>query len=370
MPAAPRSDVASETVAADRQWPGVSVVMPVLNEERHLAEAVRQVLAQADPAQVGADHAYPGPIELVVGLGPSTDRTDEIAAELCAADPRVRTVPNPSGRTPSALNAAISASRHEIVVRVDGHGILTPGYIRRAVELLDTTSADNIGGLMWASGTTPFECAVARAMTSKLGVGNARFHTGGGAGPADTVYLGVFRRATLEKHNGYDERFIRAQDWELNHRIRAGGGLVWFTPELSVTYRPRPTVRTLARQYLHYGRWRRVVMRTHGGTASARYLAPPLAVLAVVLGTVLGLVGLGTSPWLELGWILPGGYLLGVIGGALAIGRSLAGASLARLPLVLATMHMCWGYGFLTSRPASLVADRTSDQTARGGLTR
>jgi glycosyltransferase involved in cell wall biosynthesis len=344
--------------------------MPVLNEERHLAEAVGQVLAQADPEQVGAEHAYPGPIELVIGLGPSTDRTDDIAAELRAADPRVRTVPNPSGRTPSALNAAISATRYEIIVRVDGHGILTPGYIKRAVELLDATGADNIGGLMWASGTTPFERAVACAMTSKLGVGNARFHTGGDAGPADTVYLGVFRRATLEKHNGYDERFIRAQDWELNHRIRAGGGLVWFTPELSVTYRPRPNVRALGRQYLHYGRWRRVVMRTHEGTASIRYLAPPAAVLAVTLGTLLGLAGIGTNPWLELGWLLPGGYLLGVLGGALAIGRSLGASALARLPAVLATMHMCWGYGFLTSRPRSLVVDRDADPGARGGLKR
>src|SRR5262249_50891022 len=107
-------------------WPTVSVIMPVLNEERHLADAVRHILAQD----------YPGEIELVIALGPSRDNTDAIAAELSAADPRVHTVPNPTGKTPAALNAAISATRHEIVVRVDGHGLLAPGYIRTAVRLL------------------------------------------------------------------------------------------------------------------------------------------------------------------------------------------------------------------------------------------
>jgi glycosyltransferase involved in cell wall biosynthesis len=324
-------------------WPTVSVIMPVLNEERHLADAVRHILAQD----------YPGEIELVIALGPSRDRTDVIAAELCAADPRVRTVPNPSGKTPAALNAAIAASRHEIVVRVDGHGLLAPGYIAAAVRLLRETGAANVGGVMHAEGVTVFERAVAVAMTSKLGVGNAKFHTGGAAGPAETVYLGVFRREVLEKHHGYNEAFIRAQDWELNHRIRESGGLVYFSPELHVTYRPRPTFGKLARQYFEYGRWRRVVMRTHAGTASLRYLAPPLAVLAVVLGTLLGVASLFTVPWLAVGFAVPVGYALGIGLGSLRESRGAQPGVRLRLPLVLATMHFSWGWGFLTS-PKSL----------------
>jgi glycosyltransferase involved in cell wall biosynthesis len=324
-------------------WPTVSVIMPVLNEERHLADAVRHILGQD----------YPGELEIVIALGPSRDRTDAIAAELCAADPRVRTVPNPSGKTPAGLNAAIAATRHEIVVRVDGHGLLAPGYIAAAVRLLRETGAANVGGVMHAEGVTVFERAVAVAMTSKLGVGNAKFHTGGAAGPADTVYLGVFRREILEKHHGYNEAFIRAQDWELNHRIREGGGLVYFSPELHVTYRPRPNFGKLARQYFDYGRWRRVVMRTHSGTASLRYLAPPLAVLAVILGTLLGIVSLFTVPWLATGFAAPVGYLLGIGLGSLRESRGQAAGVRLRLPLVLATMHFSWGWGFLTS-PKSL----------------
>jgi cellulose synthase/poly-beta-1,6-N-acetylglucosamine synthase-like glycosyltransferase len=329
---------------APGHWPSVSVIMPVLNEERHLAEAVRHIL----------DQGYPGDLELVIALGPSRDRTDRIAADLAAADPRVRTVPNPSGRTPSALNAAIAASRHEIVVRVDGHGLLGPGYIATAVRLLEQTGAQNVGGVMHAEGETPFERAVAVAMTSKLGVGNAKFHTGGEAGPAETVYLGVFRRAVLEKLGGYDEAFIRAQDWELNHRLRQSGGLVYFSPELRVTYRPRPNLRALANQYRQYGRWRRVVMRTHEGTVSLRYLAPPIALVAVVLGTLLGLAGIASGTgWPVLGWLLPVGYAAAITLGSVRESHDQPTAVRLRLPPVLATMHLCWGWGFLTS-PRSL----------------
>lgn len=313
-------------------WPAVSVVVPVLNEERHLREAVHRIL----------DQDYPGPIEIVLALGPSKDRTDEVAADLAARDPRVHTVPNPTGRTPSALNAAIRASRNPVVVRVDGHGLLAPGYIRTAVRLLAETGAANVGGVMAAEGVTDFQRAVAAAMTSVFGVGGARFHTGGEAGPADTVYLGVFRREVLERLGGYDESFIRAQDWELNHRIRSSGGMVWFSPELSVTYRPRSSLLALGKQYFYYGRWRRVVMRQHHGTANARYLAPPVTVVACVVG----LAAAPLAPWTL---IAPAGYGAGIVAASLHIGRGLPLRSRLVLPAVLGTMHWSWGIGFLTS---------------------
>ncbi|MEU8761901.1 glycosyltransferase family 2 protein [Streptomyces sp. NPDC048659] len=318
--------------------PPVSVIMPVLNEERHLRDAVRHILAQE----------YEGELEVVMALGPSTDRTDEIAAELVretAADgrARVRTVPNPTGRTPAALNAAIGASRHPVVVRVDGHGLLSPDYVGTAVRLLAETGAMNVGGVMHAEGENPWEDAVAAAMTSRIGVGNAAFHTGGAAGPADTVYLGVFRREALERAGGYDVEFVRAQDWELNYRIREAGGLVWFSPDLRVRYRPRPSVRALAKQYKDYGRWRHVVARCHRGSLSARYLAPPAAVCAIAAGL---LVGAALTP---LGLLVPAGYLAAVAAGSVPAGRGRPLGTRLRIPVALATMHLSWGYGFLTS---------------------
>ena len=317
---------------APSSWPSVSVVIPVLNEERHLAAAVARVL----------DQDYPGPLDVVLSLGPSMDDTDRVAADLATADPRVHTVPNPSGSTPCALNAAIAGSTGEIVARVDGHAEIPSDYVRTAVKALLAHDADNVGGLMDARGQTPFERAVATAMRSPLGVGNARFHVGGEAGEAETVYLGVFRRSALERVGGYDEHFARAQDWEMNHRIRETGGRVWFTPALRVTYRPRNSVRSLARQYFQYGRWRRVVARHHEGTINVRYLAAPTMVVVTSVSVAAGAV------WWP-AWLVPAAYLLGVGTGGVLIARQDGAAVQARTPVALATMHWSWGVGFLTS---------------------
>jgi len=326
------------------EWPSVSIIVPVLNEERHLDEAVRRLL----------DQQYPGDLEVVLALGPSTDDTDSVAAALASSDSRVHIVANPSGRTPAALNAAIAASTGEVIVRCDGHALFSSDYVRTAVETLQRTGADNVGGVMAAAGISDFEQAVARAMTTKLGVGAAPFHVGGNEGEVPTVYLGVFRRQALDRVGGFDESMVRAQDWELNHRIRSTGGTVWFTPQLQVTYRPRSTVRALATQYRDYGRWRRVVMRRHPETAqlpaSVRYFAPPAMVVAVTAGTVLGAIGLATDRrLLAAGLLAPAGYVAGLVVGTVVEGGSLPWRSRLALPVVYAAMHWSWGLGFLTS---------------------
>ena len=322
--------------------------MPVRNEERHLRDAVAQVLAQA----------YPGPLEVVLAVGPSEDRTDEIARELVASDSRVRLIDNPAGIAPTGLNAAIKEAAYDVIVRVDGHGILSPGYVRRAVEVLLETGADNVGGVMAAEGQTAFEDAAARAYRSPLGLGGGRFHVGGQPGPVDSVYLGVFRRETLDKLGGFDETCVRAQDWELNFRIRAAGGTVWFTPDLRVTYRPRPNLTALARQFFLTGRWRRVIGRMHPGTFNVRYLAAPAAFLGTAAGLVLGLAGLVTGSALLLaGFAIPAVYVLGVLAGSVLAGHGLSWRARLWLPVVVATMHMTWGLGFLLS-PRSLIGRR------------
>jgi succinoglycan biosynthesis protein ExoA len=313
--------------------------MPIRNEERHLAEAVSRVLEQD----------YPGDFELILAVGPSRDKTMQIAQSLAAADPRVTVLENPTGKIPSALNLALAAARHETIVRIDGHALLPEGYISTAVRDLETTGAANAGGLMAAEGVTPFQKAAAWAMTSPFGIGSVQFHTGGAAGPAPSVYLGTYRRQAIAAAGGWDENMQVAEDWELNYRIRSAGGLVWFDPALRVTYRPRTSVRTLGLQFFRYGRWRRVVARQYPETVSMRYLAPPAAVSLVIAGLVLGVIGIAALPWLMLGFLIPVAYLLGVLVVGFGLARDVPGEVRLRLPLVLATMHMCWGSGFLTS---------------------
>ncbi|MEY4283144.1 MAG: hypothetical protein RL467_700, partial [Actinomycetota bacterium] len=252
---------------------------------------------------------------------------------------------NPTGRTAAGLNLAVKSSQYSNIVRVDGHSEIPQNYLSLVLEILTQSGAVNVGGVMAAVGNSVFERAVARAMRSPLGVGASRFHTGGMAGAVDTVYLGAFRKEALLAVGGFDERFTRAQDWELNFRLRSVGGLIYFDPRLVVTYRPRSTVSALARQYFEYGRWRRVVSRRHEGTINYRYLAPPFTVLVSLLSIILGT--LITTIFLIPALV----YALFILLASIVIGKSLG--EIISLPLILLTMHMCWGTGFLTS-PKSL----------------
>ena len=205
--------------------PAVSYVMPVLNEFDYVENAIRTVLGQD----------YRGEKELVIALGPSTDGTTELVRKLADGDPRIRTVANPDADIPVGLNLAIRASSNPIVVRVDAHSQLEPGYTTAAIATLERTGAANVGGVMFAKGTTPFQSSVARAYNSPFGLGGARYHGGAKEGPAESAYLGVFRRDALEAAGLFDETIRRGEDWELNLRIRWGGGTVWFDPDLKVT---------------------------------------------------------------------------------------------------------------------------------------
>ena len=316
--------------------PAISVILPVLNEESHLEGAVLSVLSQD----------YRGPLEIILALGPSRDRTNEIATKLASQDNRVKLLDSPTGKTAAGLNLALAASKSPVVVRVDGHAQIPNNYISLIVEILNKTGAVNVGGVMAAVGTTAFERAVAGAMRSPLGVGASRFHTGGEAGEVDTVYLGAFRREALVAIGGFDERFTRAQDWELNFRLRENGGVIYFDPRLHVTYRPRSSVGALAKQYFEYGRWRRVVSRRHSGTINYRYLAPPFALLGFSASLVLGIA-------LSSIFFIPAlVYLLFVVLASLKISTSIREYLL--LLLVIPTMHFAWGAGFISS-PKTLV---------------
>lgn len=313
----------------------MSIVIPVLDGAAGIAEAVAGCLHQD----------YPGSIEVVVAHGTSRDDTAAVLAELAASDGRVKVVDNPTGTTPAGLNRAIAASSGDVIVRCDAQAVLPPGYVRRAVELLGATGAANVGGVQAAEGITPVQRAVAMAQTSRLGVGDARYRTGGRPGPVDTVYLGVYRREALERAGGFDESLHRNQDYELNHRIRKAGGTVYFHPDLRVTYRPRRSLLALWKQYFDYGRWKRVVLRRHIGSLRWRQLAPPALVTGLLASAVLVF-----TPWRWAALPVPASYAAAV--GATSVLHLIGTRDRAALllPLALPTMHVGWGLGLLVGR--------------------
>ncbi|NNC11139.1 glycosyltransferase family 2 protein [Planctomonas sp. JC2975] len=333
----------SSSTGATGALPGVSYVMPVLNEAPYVRAAVERLLAQD----------YEGPYDITLAVGPSNDGTEVVLAELAREHPNVRVVPNPAASTSAGLNQAIRASAYPVVIRVDAHSLLPSDYTRIAVETLRRTGADNVGGLMDARGTTPFEKAVARAYKSRIGLGGTQHHVGGKEGPAQTAYLGSFRRDRLEAVGLFDEGVRRGQDWELNRRLRAAGGTVWFTPRLVVTYQPRSSIRSLVHQFFATGMWRGELVRRFASANSARYFAPPVLVLLLAASVIVGLVGLAGlivgAPigWLALAFAVPVLYVLFVVAAAAAIASRDGFAAMLRFIVVVPTIHVSWGVGFI-----------------------
>jgi glycosyltransferase involved in cell wall biosynthesis len=324
--------------------PPVSVIMPVLNEETHLEGAVQSILSQD----------YEGILELILALGPSKDGTNKIAAQLAKKDPRVVLMDNPRGLTTVGLNAAIKLAKHDYIIRIDAHSEPAQGYIQNGILELLAQDADLVGGIMDAKGRSAFQRAVAWAYTSPFGLGSASYHVGGEAGEAESAYLGIFRKSALTRVGGYDESIIRGEDWDLAQRIKATGGLVWFSPELRVTYWPRGRFDGLSKQFYSTGVWRGDLTRRDLKRASRRYFAPPALVSAIVLGLFLLIFG-------NLIGIMPlAGYLFAIA----FLSISSSGLKLKdrfALMIVLPTMHLGWGLGFI--RGYLLGAAKTIDKS-------
>jgi cellulose synthase/poly-beta-1,6-N-acetylglucosamine synthase-like glycosyltransferase len=319
--------------------PLVSVVVPVLNEEERIAACLRSVVEQTYPHER---------MEVIVADGGSADRTREIVARLMAEFPFIRLIDNPQRIQAAGLNAAIRISRGEVIARLDGHAAWAPDHLLRCVALLESTGADNVGGTMAAVGSTPTGEAIARATRSPLAVGGAKYRYALRQQDVDTVWLGCFRRDSLERSGLYDESLEVHEDYELNHRIRAVGGRILFSPDLPVRYWTRGSWSALARQYYRYGRGKAVVSIRDPGVLRPYHLIPPVAVAMTPLA---GLVAIA-RPGFRLPLAVVGStYLAACLAVAMHAGRSAPFSVRWRIPLVFPVVHMAWGAGFLSTLP-------------------
>jgi len=307
--------------------------MPIRNEAASIGCSLGAVLAQGYPA---------ARMEVLVVDGCSKDATRDIVRSLAdnaaARGLHVALLDNPSGIVPAALNAAIRAARGDVIVRVDGHCVVASDYVERCVAALSESRADNVGGVQAAYGLTTKERAIAAANSSPFGV-PAPFRYRGAPGRVDTVYLGTYRRETLLRLGGFDEELVRNQDDELNHRLRQGGGTIWFDPSLRVAYRSRATFRALARQYFQYGMYKVRVFQKRGSLPSVRALVPPAFVAGVVGATVLA-----RWTWWPLA-ALAAAYLCWLIAAAVT-SRSRGPAERVLAAVAIVTMHVAYGIGF------------------------
>ncbi|MBN1966716.1 MAG: glycosyltransferase family 2 protein [Anaerolineae bacterium] len=320
-------------MSATANLPRVTVIMPARNEARFIAHTLGAVLAQDFP---------PERLEIVVIDDGSTDGTADVITSLPGAE-RVRIVAGKGRGVAAALNVGGRAAAGEIVIRVDAHNVIAPDYVRRSVELLVSGEADNAGGRWEIIGGTPIERAIAAAFTSPFGVGGAPWRVSECREVVDTVPFGAYWREALLRLGGWDERLTRNQDYELNWRLRAAGGVIVYDPAIVSTYHVKRGLRGLWRQYHQYGLWKARVIRMHPRSWRWRHLVAPAFAASLVVAGLLSLFG-------PVGRLLLAGIVLAytlAVGAAAAITAARRGWShLPRLPLVFAILHLSWGLGF------------------------
>jgi succinoglycan biosynthesis protein ExoA len=310
--------------------PFVTIAMPCLNEAAYIDACVRSVLAQDYPADR---------LEILVADGGSTDGTLDVLRRLEEADPRVRVVPNPRRIQAAGMNEVIRAARGDVVVRMDVHCEYAPDYVRRCIEVLAETGADNVGGAQRSRAQTWFQRALCAALDSPLGVGGAKYRSADNEGDVDTVFLGAFRRSVFETAGMYDPGAVTNEDAELNQRILDGGGRVYLSKKIVVHYYPRSNFRALAKQYFAYGRGRARTLCKHGSLPSWRPLLP----FAFVAGGASVLLSPRLRPLAPLAF---GAYA--ALTGAEALRQGLR-EGVRAVPIVWAifpVMHVSHGVGF------------------------
>lgn len=320
----------------------VSVLMPVLNEEHAVADAVRSALSQQ-----GCD------VDVLVVDGRSADQTRERVEALVDVDHRVALLDNPRVIIPAGLNVALEASEGEFVARIDGHTSVSDGYLARAVhQLVKDPSLGGIGGRRRGVAKTKIGRTIAAVISSPFGVGNSINHYATEFQITDHATFGVYRASAARQIGGWDESLPVNEDVDFDHRLQLAGYRIAYDPEMVVDWQVRERLTDLFRQYRRYGRGKAGMVRKNGRSAvRVRHLAPPLLVGGSLLTVPAAAV---LSPWLLL--VLPA-YALGVVGVSLRTWRQSAerkSMSLLAMPAAFAATHYGWGLGFLEGLVARL----------------
>jgi glycosyltransferase involved in cell wall biosynthesis len=317
--------------------PFVSVVIPVRNEAGFIGRSLGAVLAQDYPHDR---------MEILIADGMSTDGTRKAIEGLqrTSREIALRILNNAGQIVASGLNALLVQARGDVIIRVDGHTIIAPNYVRECVTALQRTDADNVGGRMDAVSDTRFGQAVALATSSPFGIGGARFHYSDREEFVDTVYMGAWPREVFGRIGLFDEEMVRNQDDELNYRLRSQGGRILLTPRIRSQYYNRTSPRLLWRQYFQYGFWKVRVLQKHPRQMRPRQFIPALFLVALM-------ISLALTPGAEGGryvfGFIAGSYVLANVVASILQGKGQSWRVLPWLPITFATLHLAYGSGFL-----------------------
>lgn len=257
----------------------VSVIVPVRNEEGFIG-ACLQALAQQDYPREG--------YEVIVLDGESSDGTAREAAEAAAMygvpdmflTNRLRT-------TATGLNLGLSVARGDVIIRVDGHTQVDPHFISESVKALEESGADAVGGPIRTKGRGRIATAIALAMSSPFGVGDAAFRYSDREQWTDSVPFAAYRRSVFERLGGFEPDILQGEDDEFNYRLRDAGGRILLTPRIRSVYYARSSYAALARQYWNYGLAKAQVLERHPRRLRWRHLVPSTLVAVLTVSALL-----------------------------------------------------------------------------------
>lgn len=312
--------------------PTISVLVPVLDEELYVRDAVARMQAQD----------YEGGFELIFLDGRSEDRTKEILEELAAEDPRVRVFDNPERRTPNALNRGLEVARGSLIARMDAHTYYPPNYLSAGARRLAEGDVAWVSGPQLAVGIDKWSKRVAAALSSVLGTGGAAFRRDSADEvEVDSGFTGIWRRDVLERYDGWDDDWPVDQDYELAARMRQDGCRILCIPEMAAEYIPRNSLKRLARQYWKYGYYRVKTSVAHPESMRRSHVLPPGLAITAVCAVV------APRPLRRLARLGIGVYLLAVGYATLDLARRDDAADVLGVPPVFVVMHLAAGFGFL-----------------------
>ena len=317
----------------------VTVIMPIRNEESSIAQSLEAVLTQEYPPHL---------MEVLIADGESTDSTKMVVEAVSRrfSQTSLKVITN-KGRTAAAgMNCAINQASGDIIIRVDGHARVDPKYIAIALEVLQRTGADHVGGPVLAEGVGRFGASVAIAAVLPFGMGGGGFRYSGREEPVDSVSMGAWRREVFDKIGLFDEELVRDQDEEFNYRLISSGGKIMHSPQMKCRYLNRSSPKSLWRQQLQYGYWKVRVCQRHPRQMHARHFVP-----AVFVVTVAGSLALSFfyAPARSILAAITGSYAtLSIVSAAWFSARNHEPtAEVALLPVVFLIIHLSYGVGFL-----------------------
>jgi succinoglycan biosynthesis protein ExoA len=313
-----------------------TVLVPVLNEERHLEAMLATMRAQQ----------FDGQLQFVLADGGSTDRTPEIMRRAVVEDPRIEIHHNPKMHVASGLNVALRAARGTWVARMDAHAFYPPRYLAEGVSRLQAGGARWVSGPQRPVGDNAVSRAVAAALRSPLGRGGShKWHHDGeerSEFELDTgIFGGVWRRDTLLEFGGWDEHWNKNEDSELAARFLQEGERLVCLPSMTADYVPRDSLTALFRQYLEYGRFRLRTAMRHPNSLRRSHLVAPALVAGGAIAVTPGRAG---APARRLG-LLYGAAL--AVEGLRVRQRNEGPAEAFLIPAALAVMHAGHGLGLL-----------------------